>query len=236
MLGLGIAASNVPQLYRPRAAWPAIYESWTKEGIPPPNELEQETEDVQDGYVSRIDKGFETLREQLEAYSPDVIVMLGFDDGTCFNGVQIPQLCTYTGAELTGSSAVTVLGEQPEDHAVTLKCNPEFAWEVHGELIEREFDMSYMSIQNPLGRPEMGTSSAFTMPATRLLKDLETPVLPILINCHVAGTGEVRAWITVAGAMEEVGTRAKVLDYIPARKSTAGIAYAYWQVGAPANV
>jgi protocatechuate 4,5-dioxygenase beta chain len=42
------------------------------------------------------------------------------------------------------------------------------------------------------------------------------------------GTGEVRAWITVAGAMEEMGARAEVLDYFPAHKTTTGLAWATW--------
>lgn len=44
----------------------------------------------------------------------------------------------------------------------------------------------------------------------------------------VSGTGEIRAWITVAGAMEEVGSRAKVIDYIPGAKWVTGLSLAYW--------
>ena len=29
------------------------------------------------------------------------------------------------------------------------------------------------------------------------------------------GTGEMRAWLTVAGAMEEMGSRARAVEYIP---------------------
>ena len=45
----------------------------------------------------------------------------------------------------------------------------------------------------------------------------------------VGGTGEIRAWITVAGACEEVGMRAQVVDYIPAHKSVTGLGFAYWE-------
>jgi protocatechuate 4,5-dioxygenase beta chain len=44
----------------------------------------------------------------------------------------------------------------------------------------------------------------------------------------VGGTGEVRAWITVAGAMEEVGSRATVLDYVEGAKTVTGLGMAYW--------
>jgi len=42
------------------------------------------------------------------------------------------------------------------------------------------------------------------------------------------GTGEIRAWITVAGAMESIGAQARVVDYIPASKTATGLSMAYW--------
>lgn len=188
MLGLALAASNVPYMYRPRSTWKTLYDSQTTEGIPPPNELAQETDDVLDGYVSRIEAGFAALRAQIDAYKPDVIVVLGYDDGTCFNGVQVPQLSTFVGPEFTGSTAVTLLGEKPEEHNITIRCNPEFAWEMHRGLVEREFDLNYMAVQNPLGNPEMGMTSAFTRPLDKILKGLDIPVVPFFINCLVEPT------------------------------------------------
>ena len=44
----------------------------------------------------------------------------------------------------------------------------------------------------------------------------------------VGGTGENRAWITVAGAMEEMGTHATVVDYVVAAKTVTGLGLAYW--------
>lgn len=43
------------------------------------------------------------------------------------------------------------------------------------------------------------------------------------------GTGEMRAWITVAGAMDEMGSpQAVVVDYIPAHHAVTGLAWAHW--------
>ena len=44
-----------------------------------------------------------------------------------------------------------------------------------------------------------------------------------------SGTGEIRAWITVAGAMESVGARAEVVEYIPANHAVTGLGFAYWK-------
>lgn len=43
------------------------------------------------------------------------------------------------------------------------------------------------------------------------------------------GTGEMRAWITVAGAMEQIDCRATVVDYIPSHHSVTGLGWAYWE-------
>ncbi len=42
------------------------------------------------------------------------------------------------------------------------------------------------------------------------------------------GTGEVRSWITVAGAMEYLGAKATIVDYLPAPETQTGCGFAYW--------
>ena len=41
-----------------------------------------------------------------------------------------------------------------------------------------------------------------------------------------SGTGEIRSWIAVAGAFD--GTKATIVDYIPARHAVTGLGFAYW--------
>jgi hypothetical protein len=188
MLRLVVGTSNSPSMYRPRSAWQAIYDAHTNPETPPPNELADETDEVVDGYIERIAAAQKVLRDKLVAAKPDVIVMLGYDDGTAFSGIQIPQLCTFTGEELKGSASIPELGESPEDNQVTLKGDPEFAWEMHQGLIDASFDVSYMSVQHAVGREAWGTSSAFTRPAASLLKGLDIPVVPFFINCMVEPT------------------------------------------------
>ena len=42
------------------------------------------------------------------------------------------------------------------------------------------------------------------------------------------GTGEIRAWITVAGAMETMGSKAPIVDYCPHLELQTGVSFAYW--------
>jgi len=42
-----------------------------------------------------------------------------------------------------------------------------------------------------------------------------------------SGTGEIRSWITAAGAFDSV--KATILDYIPAHHAVTGLGFAYWE-------
>jgi Catalytic LigB subunit of aromatic ring-opening dioxygenase len=209
MLSVVLASSNAPSIYREKKDWQRIYESQLTEGIPPPRELAAETDDVMNDHLARIIKAHQTLREKLSVAKPDALVIIGYDDGIMFSQVQVPQFCTYTGQELTGSAAIDALGETPSDSKVTLNCAPDLAWEIHRELIDREFDMNYMSVQNPQGRPEWGASSAFMRPGGGWLKGLDIPVVPLLINCMVEPTPS-------GGRCLDFGTAlGQILDALP---------------------
>jgi hypothetical protein len=215
MLSVVLAASNVPYMYRPANLWGQLHRSQVTEGFPPPKELADESDaDVED-YLHRIDKGLTQLRGEIERAKPDALLVLGYDDGTCFNRIQVPQFCTYTGEEFYGSTAVLALGEKPEDFTVTQRCSPSLAWRIHGELVDQGFEMNYMSSQNAVGRPEMGMSAAFSRAPTKLLGKLQIPIVPIFVNCHEepAPTGH-RTYSfgeALGSAIEELPERVAVL-------------------------
>ena len=75
-------------------------------------------------------------------------------------------------------------------------------------------------VDEPLDRWVLDRIAAGDGPA---LKRLFTPEIP----SFGAGTGEIRNWVAVAGAYH--GTKAKVVDYIPARHAVTGLGFAYWK-------
>lgn len=57
------------------------------------------------------------------------------------------------------------------------------------------------------------------------------PIYSFQSSATTSGTGELRTWLPVAGAMDSIepGWRATIVDYFPARKTTAGCGWAYWE-------
>jgi Catalytic LigB subunit of aromatic ring-opening dioxygenase len=201
---LGLAASFAPPMFREAAEWPTLHD-WLVGDAPQPDEYAAQTPEMIDEEIGRINSGFARLREQLDAARPDVLLMLASDTGRVFTGVQVPQFCTYVGAELWGSTRYAELGEIAEDDIVRLTCAAELAGFVNRQLVERGFDMSYSEELRPLGQPEFGTSPAFVAPAPKLLPEPGmVPVVPIYVNTQTPPAPSGRRCYAFGRALAEI--------------------------------
>jgi Catalytic LigB subunit of aromatic ring-opening dioxygenase len=304
-LVLGLASSHAPSMFCPADQWPRVHRMLSKE-VPQPPELADETPAVLEEYVQRVQHGFGTLREQLEAARPDALVIVGDDQTEVFSKAFVPAIAVHLGEEASGTTSISWIGEKPEDNRVTLRNNPALARAMVERLMARGFDPAYVEELLPLGRPANGLGHAFTR-LSRVLGTTDTglptiivflnayhPPLPSAARCYAlgralgdffadrpervavlasgglshcpmgpragwvdepldrwvldrladgegarlqelftfdsdtlrSGTGEIRSWITVAGAFD--GVRATVIDYIPARHAVTGLGFAYW--------
>ena len=307
-LGLGLASSHSPVLFRPRDKWEAMYKQLIG-SVAQPNRAGTETAEVLDQYAQRIEAGFNGLRQRLEAYRPDALIMVVSDKDRVFSATQIPQLSVFIGEEVWGSTRYPELGEPNDESArLTVPCHPELALWLVDELTEEGFDMNVNRTFKPMGDPEGGTVHTITDPVQKLTPSLNVPIIPLYVNAHkdpaisghrmpplgraiarvmgersekiaimacggltgdpngyLAGwvdetldqwiisrlrrgraeqlqtlwdldsttvrgaTREVRNWIAVGAAMEAVGAKATILDYIRFHHATVGTAFAYWE-------
>jgi protocatechuate 4,5-dioxygenase beta chain len=309
MLTLGLAASYAPAMFRDPGEWGRIHE-WIAGDVPQPRELEQETPDVMAAHAERIRAGFDAMRQRLVDDRIDAVIVLASDTGRVFSGAQVPQLCTYLGAEIWGSTRLAELGEPADDDIVRLRCQSELAAFLHGELVLRGFDMNYSTEVRALGQPDYGTTPAFVAPMRWLLPRGDLPVVPMYVNTQVLpapsgrrcfafgralaqileerdervailasgglshdhtgprggwidepldrwvldqfrrgkaerlqpmfdvlsdtlahGGAQIRLWLMVAAAMETLGARAQIVDYLPTYHIAAGIGFAVWPAG-----
>ena len=311
---LGLASSHAPSLVASAERWPAIYKRIVRD-TPQPTVAGRETPEVIDDFVRRVDSSFRDLRQELAAYDPELLVVIGGDQSEMFDRSNVPSFMIYTGEVAWGDNySNTVGGEKSEADIVRLKVDVATSeLLLHRLVVEEGFDVSVSSEQSPLGRGK-GLPHAFSRPMPLLQPNYDIPVVIFYENTYdppsisaercyelgralarllkndprriaiygsgglshdpggprsgwidepldrwflgriaegdgVAttalyrfdsmtmrgGTGEIRAWITVAGAMEEMGSSgAKVVDYIPANHAVTGLGWAYWHANASA--
>jgi len=305
-IGLGLASSHAPTVVAPLDQWKPLYQRFTQR-VPQPPEAAAETEEVIRAYIGRIDRAFATLREQLVAYRPDLLIIVGGDQSEMFDRSNVPNLMVYVGAEAW--AAWTGPGEPSDaEQHLRLAVDVQTSRLLLDRLVrEEEFDVAFSSEQQALGPRGRGLPHAFFRPVPLLVPGADVPVVLIYENtydppslsagrCYQlgqalarllrddprriaiygsgglshdpggpragwidepldrwfleqlgegngrattamyafdsmtmrGGTGEMRAWITVAGAMEDTGWTATVVDYIPAHHAVTGLGWAYW--------
>ena len=181
MISLVAACSHNPAIYRPSAEWPKVL-SWAlggRTGHP----SSDEPPEVVAAYEARLSDSFAALRQRFDATTPSALVVVCTDSGRLFSGVQVPQLCTFLGEDLWGSTAMSELGEPAEQKVVHLSGAPELAGFIQQELVDVGFDMSYARELRPTGQPEYGAPASLVEPLVRLgLQSI--PVVPIFVNVH----------------------------------------------------
>jgi len=304
-LGLGLASSHAPAIFCKPEDWPTVYD-----GIPEymkgsqPHTAKGETMEVIRSYVARIDKAFAALREQIAAYRPDALIIIGDDQGDVFDVSNMPNLAVFTGPEVWGMAKPFYVEQPDPKNHIHIKCHQELAKHILKGLVKHNFDPANLAVCKPAGRPERGFTHMAMYPALSLMPKLDVPIIPILLNEYFppmptgkrcwdlgvaladilaerpervaiyasgglthdpngpragwidepldrwvleriernegesltklfefdsaslrGGSGEIRAWISVAGAMRRAG---KVIDYFPAHHAKTGIGFAYW--------
>jgi protocatechuate 4,5-dioxygenase beta chain len=286
--------------------WPALHATLTR-GVPQPPQVADETPEVLESYVQRVRKGFSQLREELEAYRPDALIIVGDDQGEVFSRAFIPSMALYVGEKVAGRISIGLLGEPLDQNHIELTCHGQLSRDLLDQLVARGFDLGYVEELRPLGRPQAGLGHAFVrmanvlgvhesgLPTIILFLNAYFPPLPSAKRCYElgraiaqvlagrpervailasgglshdprgpragwvdepldrwvlerlehgegeklqglfafdsdtlrSGTGEIRSWITAAGAFH--GQRATVFDYIPARHAVTGLGFACWK-------
>ncbi|MFN0303196.1 MAG: hypothetical protein ACKVQU_22885 [Burkholderiales bacterium] len=185
MLGFGMASSHAPGIFCPTDMWPKVYASIPEsmKGSQPPS-AKLETPEVREAMAKRIAQAFKVLRDQLHAYRPDALLVIGDDQNDLFGLCNQPTLSVYTGKEIWGSSKPRYMSDiPPEGSRIHLKVHTELAMDLLKGLLKRNFDPSNLAEMNPQGRePTRGASHMLMYPAPVLMPALDIPVIPVFLN------------------------------------------------------
>ena len=187
MLGLGMASSHAPMMFQKAQYWPRVVEripAEAREHLPHSARVEIATPAIIDGHIRRIEAAFATLREQLRAYRPDALLMIGDDQGDMFDDANNPTFSIYTGDEpIWGRSA-------REAFDIPVKERTKVVFRQHGELarhllhglIGRGFDVASIGRFDPRGNPARGVSHMVSNLVPEVDPALEIPLVCVFLN------------------------------------------------------
>jgi hypothetical protein len=187
MLGLGMASSHAPMMFQKAQYWPRMLDripAEAREHLPSSARKELASPALIEGHIQRIEAGFAILREQLRAFKPDALVMIGDDQGDMFDAANNPTFSVYTGDEpLWGRSARDPYDTPPQERTkLVFRQHGELARHLLRGLIERGFDVANVGRFDPRGNPARGVSHMVSNLVPEVDPGLQIPLVCVFLN------------------------------------------------------
>src|SRR5438105_2006299 len=187
MLGLGLASSHAPGMFRPKEDWPRLLNRLAPEikgSLPHSAKVEMESPEIIQGYIDRIEAAFATLRQQIAAYRPDALIMIGDDQGDMFDAANNPTFSVYTGDEpIWGISYRDPFGTPPEARTkVVFPQQAELSRFIHKGLVKHGFDVANIGRFEPRGNPQRGVSHMVSALVPEVVPALDIPLVCVFLN------------------------------------------------------
>jgi hypothetical protein len=150
--------------------------------------------------------GFRQLREELDSFNPDFVLIWGDDQYENFREDVIPPFCVYIYDEMQClpfrippiTTATANVWGQPPDKAVSVRGHQEAASYIAQQLIRDDFDVAYAF--KPHHHPTL--AHAFTNTCNYLDYDqqgFDYPIIPFHVNCYGSDVFRTRPGV-VGGA------------------------------------
>ena len=187
MLGMGMASSHAPMMFQKAQYWPRVVEripAEAREHLPHSARVEIATPAIIDWHIQRIEAAFAVLREQLKAFRPDALIMIGDDQGDMFDTANNPTFSVYTGDEpLWGRSARDSFSIAPQERTkVVFRQHADLARHLLRGLVKRGFDVANIGRFEPRGNPARGVSHMVSNLVPEVDPGLEIPLVCVFLN------------------------------------------------------
>jgi protocatechuate 4,5-dioxygenase beta chain len=176
------------------------------EHLPYTAKVERENLSIVDDYIERFHNAFAELRAQVQAYKPDVLIMIGDDQGDMFDEANNPIFSIYTGDEpLWGRCWNRQLDLPVEQRDITyFKNHGEMARLLQKGLVKRGFDVANLAKFEPRGNPVRGVSHMVSNLVWEVDPELQIPLICVFINEYYPPLPSAQRCIDLGAAIADV--------------------------------
>lgn len=140
--------------------------------------------------AERCHAGLDRLADEIARAEPDVVVVVGDDQGELYTAGNIPAIALFRGSEIVTHPMTGDLPPWMSQVAATygmdevrrFAAHPELAADLIAGLIERDIDLA---VCTDVPNPEIaGFGHAFGFPIQRLFQGKAIPIVPIMLNTY----------------------------------------------------
>ena len=174
-----LAMSHAPQLMLNPDHW-GLLNNREKEQLPDKPELERETLEVKWAKWNGCMKAIAELRQKLDAFDPDVLIVVGDDQHENLVDDNMPPFSIFTGEEVEASVSLRYLNQARSENRTKYRVDAKLAGALVAGLMDEGFDPAY----SKRTRYDGGLGHAFARVLKFLTPDAGRRVIPVMVNTY----------------------------------------------------
>ena len=174
-----LAMSHAPQLMLNPDHW-GLLNNREKEQLPEKPELERETLEVKWAKWNGCMKAIAELRQKLDAFDPDVLIVVGDDQHENLVDDNMPPFSIFTGEEVEASVSLRYLNQARSENRTKYRVDAKLAGALVAGLMDEGFDPAY----SKRTRYDGGLGHAFARVLKFLTPDASRRVIPVMVNTY----------------------------------------------------
>ena len=174
-----LAMSHAPQLMLNPDHW-GLLNNREKEQLPEKPELERETLEVKWAKWNGCMKAIAELRQKLDAFDPDVLIVVGDDQHENLVDDNMPPFSIFTGEEVEASVSLRYLNQARSENRTKYRVDAKLAGALVAGLMDEGFDPAY----SKRTRYDGGLGHAFARVLKFLTPDAGRRIIPVMVNTY----------------------------------------------------
>jgi len=174
-----LAMSHAPQLMLNPDHW-GLLNNREKERLPDKPELDRETSEVKWAKWNGCMEAIAKLRQKLEAFDPDVLIVVGDDQHENLVDDNMPPFSIYMGEEVEASVSLRYLNQPKSENRTKYRVDAKLAGALVAGLMDEGFDPAY----SKRTRYDGGLGHAFARVLKFLTPDAGRRVIPVMVNTY----------------------------------------------------
>jgi 3-O-methylgallate 3,4-dioxygenase len=195
-----LATSHGPQLIMPALKWSDLPTRIKGPFNPKPGIEAELTDAVKLAKEARCKAALSVLKDQLYAWNPDLVVVVGDDQHENVQDDNQPPFLIYMAEETDATLHFLYLGDKATDQMARYKVASDVSRRLVDGLMERDFDPAW-SIMN---REETGLGHAFGRALNFLMPDRRFPIVPIMVNTYYPPAPSAKRCFRFGEALREI--------------------------------
>jgi hypothetical protein len=197
-----LAMSHAPQLMLNPDHW-GLLNTREKDRLPEKPELERETAEVKWAKWNGCMEAIAKLRQKLEAFDPDVLIVVGDDQHENLIDDNMPPFSIYMGEEVEASSSLRYLNQPKSENRTRYRVDAKLAEALTVGLMDEGFDPAY----SKRSRYEGGLGHAFARVLKFLMPEPTRRIVPVMVNTYYPPAPSARRCVKFGTALASLVRR-----------------------------